>query len=107
MGADAVSFAHCGTSPATGSIPADVAVVLADKCQTCHADPAVMGAPFPLITYEELHEPIGPIPKYEEMYLLIQTGADPHMPFGSAPQLTADQFKTLSDYLLACAPPGD
>jgi hypothetical protein len=105
----AETFARCGTSPATGSFPADIAAVLTDKCQPCHTMPPRNGAPFPLLTYENVHAPFagGPTPIYQEMYALIQPGADPHMPFGNAPQLTADQFSTLSSWLLSCAPPGD
>jgi hypothetical protein len=99
-------FASCGPSPATGSIPADVAAVLSDRCQPCHTDPPLHDAPFPLLKYEDVHQLFaGTIPIYHEMYLLIQPGGTPHMPFGNAPQLSADQLKTLSDWLLACAPP--
>jgi hypothetical protein len=104
----AAVLAHCGASPATGSFPSDVAAVLTDKCQTCHNDPTKNGAPFPLLTYDDVHKPfVGTMPIYAEMYVVIQPGADPHMPFGNAPQLTADQFSTLSRWLIACAPPGD
>jgi hypothetical protein len=99
-------FASCGPSPATGSVPADVAAVLSDRCQPCHTDPPLNDAPFPLLKYEDVHQLFaGTIPIYHEMYLLIQPGGMPHMPFGNAPQLSADQLKTLSDWLLSCAPP--
>jgi len=104
----AAAFAKCGTSPATGSFPADVASVLMDKCQTCHTNPPLNGAPFALLTYEDVHKVFaGTIPIYEEMYILIQPNGSPHMPFGNAPQLTADEFTTLADWLISCAPPGD
>jgi hypothetical protein len=96
---------RCGTSPATGSIPADVAAVLADKCQTCHNNPQKNGAPFPLLTYQDVHKPfIGTTPIYEQMYIQIQPNAQPRMPFGNAPQLTPAEFSTLSSWLIACAP---
>ena len=47
------------------------------------------------------------IPKYQEMHALIQPDGSPHMPYGTAAQLTAAQFKTLDDWLLDCAPPGE
>ncbi len=104
----AAAFARCGTSPATGGFPADVAAVLSDKCQTCHTNPPLNGAPFPLLTYEDVHQLFaGTIPIYQEMYMLIQPGSTPHMPFGKAPPLTTDQFTTLSEWLLACALPGN
>jgi|HubBroStandDraft_6_1064221.scaffolds.fasta_scaffold682356_2 hypothetical protein len=108
-GSIAAAFAStCATSPATGSFPADVATVLTAKCQTCHADPPKNGAPFELLTYEDVHMLFdGTIPIYQEMYFLTRPGASPHMPFGNAPQLTPDEFATLSDWLISCAPPGD
>jgi uncharacterized membrane protein len=108
-GVTAVNFATCGTTPATGSFPADVAAVLMSRCQPCHTDPPLMGAPFPLLAYADVHKvlPATTTPIYQEMYLLIQPGADPHMPFGNAPQLSTEQFNTLSNWLLSCAPPGD
>jgi hypothetical protein len=99
---------RCGASSATGSIPGDVATVLADKCQTCHNDPQKNGAPFPLLTYEDVHKPfVGTTPIYEQMYIQIQPNAQPRMPFGNAPQLTPAEFSTLSTWLIECAPPGD
>jgi hypothetical protein len=101
-------FANCGNVPASGSIPADVQTVLAAKCQVCHQDPPLMGAPFPLLTYAEIHSDFAAnFPKYKEMHALIQPDGSPHMPFGTAPQLTADEFSTLDDWLLDCAPPGE
>ncbi len=102
------AFTSCTTSPATGTFPADVAAVLADKCQTCHTAPPKNGAPFALLTYEDVHMLFaGTIPIYQEMYLRTRPGASPHMPFGNAPQLTPDEFTTLSDWLISCAPPGN
>jgi hypothetical protein len=104
----AVPFANCGASPASGSIPADVLAVMSARCQTCHQDPPLNGAPFPLLTYDDVHGLFAmTIPKYQEMHALIQPDGSPHMPFGMAPQLTAAQFKTLDDWLLDCAPPGE
>jgi hypothetical protein len=101
-------FASCGTSPATGSIPADVQAVLGARCQTCHQNPPLKGAPFPLLTYADIHSLFdNTIPKYEEMHALIQPAGSPHMPYGDAPQLDAAQFATLDGWLLDCAPPGE
>jgi hypothetical protein len=105
---DADPFAKCPSSePTSGTIPADVDAVLKDRCQTCHTDPPQMNAPFPLLTFAQIHALFaGVIPTYQEMDLLIQPGADPHMPFGNAPQLSAAQFSTLDSWLKACAPSG-
>jgi hypothetical protein len=103
-----VAFANCGTSPVTGSIPTDVEAVLSARCQTCHQDPPLNNAPFPLLNYADVHSLFGgAIPKYQEMHALIQPGGSPHMPYGNAPQLTAAQFMTLDGWLLDCAPPGE
>ena len=102
-------FASCPSSaPATGTIPTDVDAVLKDRCQTCHSAPPVMDAPFALVTFADIHKEFdGVLPIYEEMHFLIQPGADPHMPFGNAPQLSSDQFSTLDSWLEACAPSGN
>jgi hypothetical protein len=105
---DGAPFANCGPSPASGSIPADVLAVISARCQPCHQDPPLNGAPFPFLTYEDVHGLFEmTIPKYQEMHALIQPDGSPHMPYGMAPQLTAAQFKTLDDWLLDCAPPGE
>jgi hypothetical protein len=101
------AFASCGTSPATGTIPADVLAVMSVRCQTCHQMPPLNNAPFPLLTYADVHSAFGTIPKYQEMHMVIQANGSPHMPYGKAPQLDATQFKTLDDWLLDCAPPGE
>lgn len=102
--AEAAPFANCKANPATGSFPADVAAVLTARCQPCHQDPPLMGAPFPLLTYQDVNAPFGAMPIYQEMYVLIQPNGDPHMPYRNAPQLSADQLQTLSSWLSSCAP---
>jgi hypothetical protein len=102
------SFGACST-PTSGTIPADVNQVIVDKCQPCHQRPPKNDAPFPLVTYEQIHGPVPTFPSlpiYEEMYVLIQPGADPHMPYMGAAQLTDAEFATLSSWLKACAPSG-
>jgi hypothetical protein len=109
-GAVAAAFTQCGSSPppATGNIPPDVAAILTSRCQPCHQMPPVNGAPFPLLTYDDVHRLFAAtIPIYQEMYVLTRPDGQPHMPYGSAPQLTADQLATLGNWLLSCAPPGD
>ena len=103
----AADFARCGASAASGTFPADVAAILSSRCQTCHTKPPVNDAPFPLLMYSDVHMLFADtIPIYQEMYMLIQPGGNPHMPFGDAPQLTSEQLQTLSSWLLACAPSG-
>jgi hypothetical protein len=105
---DASSSSDDASSPATGTIPTDVEAVLSARCQTCHQDPPLNGAPFPLLTYADVHGLFDDtIPKYQEMHALIQPDGSPHMPFGTAPQLDATQFSTLDDWLVAGAPSGN
>jgi uncharacterized membrane protein len=102
-----LSFSQCGTSPATGTIPASVSTVLHDKCQACHGTTPMNGAPISLVTYADVHIDFGPVPTYQVMDILIQPGSDPHMPFESAPPLTAAEFTTLESWLGDCAPSGN
>ncbi len=102
--------AACSNKPTSGSFPADVATVLAAKCQTCHRSPPVVDAPFTLLTYADTlkPDPIAPyagMPIWQVMDIVIQPNGQPHMPFGNAPQLTAAEFQTLDGWLKACAPP--
>ena len=111
-GAVAAAFTRCGSNPppTTGTIPTDVAAILTSRCQPCHQMPPKSGAPFPLLTYSDVHQLFaGTIPIYQgDLYILTQPdGQEPHMPYKNAPQLTADQLATLGNWLLACAPPGD
>jgi hypothetical protein len=102
---DAALFSNCKPNPANGAFPDNIAIILGARCQPCHQNPTMNGAPFPLLTYQDVNGMFGPIPIYQEMYVLIQPDGSPHMPFRNAPQLTADQLQTLSSWLLACAPP--
>ena len=100
----------CGAHATTGDLPADVASVLQAKCQTCHRAPPINHAPFPLLTYEDVlaADTIAPYagqPIWEVMAIVIQPGGVPHMPFGSAPQLTSTELGLLANWLSSCAVP--
>jgi len=67
-------------------------------------------APFPLVNYEETRQPdpIAPYsgqPIWRVMHIVIQPDGVPHMPFGSARQLTPEEFSTLDGWLTSCAVP--
>lgn len=110
-GAGPDAFAACPADRSDGGdFPADVAAVLAAKCQTCHEVPPKDRAPFALLTYADTQapDPLAPytgVPIWQVMHVVIQPGGDPHMPFSSAPQLTAAEMATLDGWLLACALP--
>jgi hypothetical protein len=100
----------CGPLPATGDIPCDVFKIIRGTCDRCHQDPPLIGAPFPLLTYEDTQMPYDAHGKlrYQRMREVIQPMGSPHMPFMSAkivvPELTAAEFATL-DAWLACPTP--
>lgn len=94
--------------PTVGDLPCDVARVLKDKCQACHQEPPRSGAHFPLLTFEDTQQPFGITPgerRWQRMAQVIEPGTLPHMPYGSAPQLTPAEFLILRTWFRACAPP--
>src|SRR5262249_8865461 len=106
----------CSDPPNTGDFPCDVFAIIHANCNRCHQgfDPATMmmpgpknGAPFPLLKFEDVVKvyspPTGPI-IWKDMARVIKSCEIRHMPF-APPELTADQYKTLSDWLNNCAPP--
>lgn len=99
----------CAPNPAQGEFPCDVYAVLHAKCHTCHATDKLptSGAPFSLLQYEDTQHVFGKGPKlrWQRMSEVIEPGAIPHMPFGMAPQLTADEKATLEAWFAECAPP--
>ena len=100
----------CGPLPVSGDIPCDVFKVIHGTCNRCHVDPPLIGAPFPLLTYEDTqmkYDTQGKL-RYQRMHEVIQPDGAPHMPFQSTkivvPELTAAEFATL-DAWLACPTP--
>lgn len=100
----------CGPLPASGDIPCDVFKVIHGVCNRCHADPPLIGAPFPLLTYEDTQMPYDTHGKlrYQRMREVIQPDGVPRMPLQSStimvPPLTDAEFATL-DAWLACPTP--
>jgi hypothetical protein len=84
--------------------------VIHKKCNPCHVDPTNLGAPWPLLTYEDTQPAFDTHGKlrYQRMREVIQADGSPHMPLQSdkivvAP-LTDAEFATLNGWL-ACATP--
>lgn len=94
-------------TPLTGDLPDDVAAVLVDKCQTCHTSPPKNRAPWPLLSFEETQARFGITDKrrWQRMAEVIEPGGSPHMPYGTAEQLTPAQLTTLRSWFAACAIP--
>ncbi len=51
---DGVDAGTSSTGASVTGLPCEVATVLADKCTSCHSSPPAGGAPFPLVSYEDL-----------------------------------------------------
>jgi uncharacterized membrane protein len=91
-------------------IPCEVEAVLAAKCQRCHGDPQQNGAPFPLLTLEQVHLPYGSgpdaMPIYTHMATAVENGTMPYRAPSIMPPVEAltDEEKTiLLDWLNAGA----
>jgi hypothetical protein len=97
----------CPPSDAAGELPCEVAAVLAAKCATCHSPDELShsGAPFALVTYADTQALLGERPRWQRMREVIQPDGIPHMPLGSAPQLTVEEKRVLDTWFEACAPP--
>lgn len=93
--------------PLVGDLPCDVGKVLTAKCQPCHQNPPQNHAHFPLLSYEDTQQPfgIGGRRRWQRMAEVIEPGVVPHMPYGSAPQLTQQELTTLREWFHTCAPP--
>lgn len=89
-------------TPATGAFPCDVYQVLKGKCHKCHTDPQKFGAPFPLLTYEDTRQLYGSGTRAARMLTMVQSKI---MPPPAQEQPTAEERKTLLDWLGSCATP--
>jgi hypothetical protein len=78
-----------GARPVNG-LPCEVQAVLKARCQPCHQDPPLNGAPMRLLTWSDVYG------KADEMYAKLS--AD-EMPPPGAPDLSRDQASTLFTYL--------
>lgn len=85
----------------TGDFPCEIETIIQDKCQRCHQDPPLKGAPFPLLTYENTQADYVKKHIYERMAKAIETNFMPLTP----PKLDAAEKETMLAWLCACAPP--
>ena len=91
----------------------DARAVVAAKCTRCHADPPVNGAPFSLVTYEDMLAP-SPSSKNAErtradrMLAAVESGFMPFVSLRVEPPvepLTCEEKATLLAWLRDGAPP--
>ncbi len=104
-GAGGAAGLDCAETPApdTGDFPCEVHAVLAARCHECHSDPPTMGAPFPLLTFEDTRPLYGKQTRWQAMKAAIESG---FMPLGQE-DLAGDERKTMEDWFAACAPPAE
>jgi hypothetical protein len=85
----------------TGSVTwCQASKVLAAKCQRCHVGAGLLGAPFPLVSYEDTQvvEESGERRRWEVMKVMVEQGfMPPNDPRLNPPaaQLTSDEMSTL------------
>lgn len=94
----------CETTPTVGDFPCDVFTVLQNNCQSCHQDPPKVGAPYPLLTFEDTRELHGMTmtPRWRRMGQVVESN---FMPIGMT--MSAEDKQTLLDWVDACAPPAE
>jgi hypothetical protein len=92
------------TIGATGELPCDVAGVLTAWCTGCHGNPTTAGAPFPLLTYEDLYAEYYTLdyPRWMQVKTAVH-GDTLLMPQGG-PMLPAADLDVLDAWFEACAP---
>ncbi|MEZ4297522.1 MAG: hypothetical protein R3B70_21350 [Polyangiaceae bacterium] len=101
-GSGGTGGAMCSADPESGDFPCDVHAVLVAKCQTCHAETHVSGAPIDLLACSRFHEPDcgGVKTRFETARTYVAANFMPN----AGQTLTAEEKKTLLDWLDACAP---
>lgn len=86
-----------------GDIPCAPNQVLESVCQHCHTSPTKSGAPFPLVTYSDIHAKLDGRPIWFWMEQFVTSGDMPLPPV----EITDSQRQTLVEWLRAGAPSGD
>jgi len=92
---------------ATPHFPCEVEDVIVAKCQRCHDDPQLNGAPFPLLVWEDTRRPYGLVLVYEAMLPAIETDFMPLTQLDLEPpveSLTPDEKELMLDWLRSGAP---
>jgi uncharacterized membrane protein len=72
------SEAAAGAPNASGTVTwCEVSEVLEAKCQRCHADEGMHGAPFALVTYSDTQADMGGRPRWQFMQAVIKAESMP------------------------------
>ncbi|EYF04495.1 monooxygenase [Chondromyces apiculatus] len=95
-----------GGSGASNGIPCDVDAVLEKSCRSCHGSEPKFGAPFSLVTHDDLHAP-GFSDSGKPMYEMIGArihDEDKPMPPPPNARVVGDDAATLDAWIAAGAP---
>ncbi len=108
-GGQAGAAGGCFPSLANPTLPCDVEAALKAKCQRCHGEPTVNGAPFPLLTWADTQADYFDKPIHERMASVVDSNFMPATFLILNPpveELTPAEKTTLLDWL-ACPKPED
>ncbi len=86
-----------------GDIPCGPNQVLETVCQQCHTSPPKNGAPFPLVTYSDIHSELDGQPIWFWMEKFVSAGDMPLPPV----EITDQRRAILLEWLRAGAPSGE
>jgi hypothetical protein len=107
-GCQAGAFPTSGVEVTTlpGRLPCGVTTALRTRCQSCHSSAPVLGAPMPLVTWDDLQkpaptDPTRPVWQLVRERLMDQMRPMPPPPF---PPLEAEEVRALDVWLAQGAP---
>lgn len=99
-----------GGGPSTDVTWCEVSQVLEAKCQRCHADPPVNGAPFPLISYDDTQVEVSGIVRYDRMQDMVDRRlmppAEPELDPPAEPLTNAERALLLDWFDQGAKPAG-
>jgi hypothetical protein len=89
-------------------IPCDVANLLATRCQSCHSQHPVQGAPMALVSYANLiaRSIMDPTKTYAEQSVIRMQVSAPRMPPAPAAAATSSEITILKNWISAGYPTG-
>jgi hypothetical protein len=92
------------TAPVAGSLPCSVTKALVTNCQKCHGAQLVGGAPMSLLTYADFKKMAVTKPALTVQALALMRLNDAAAPMPPGGMISAEDKKTLTDWLSAGAP---
>jgi hypothetical protein len=97
-----------GGNAAASGLPCDLANFLMARCQTCHSNPPIAGAPMPLVTYGDLVAPAksDPAKSAAAMALTRMQDTTRPMPPPPATRASASEIAQVSTWISSGQPRG-